>query len=394
MDQNTIQAPETLSSESSIKPFSFTGKGSEYFSIWIVNVCLTILTLGIYSAWAKVRTQQYFYGNTWLDNISFQYLANPNQILKGRIIAFSAFAAYYAAAMFSPIAALIILLAIMMLAPALLVLTMAFICRNSAYRNVSFNFQKDFKQAYKLMAIPLLIFGAFFASLALLMPEASTINPETPPDIKQQLIPLLSLLIFMLVFPWFEYVVTRFRVKNAQYGDTAFDFFARAGNYYKIYLFAFPILMLIVIGIIIVYGLIAGLSGALNHIPTEDTSGSVSAFSFVPLLFLPVYLWFFAYIQTKRTNLLFNNITVGDHKLRSELKTGDMLKLYITNTMAILLSLGLLMPWAKIRTAQYRASKTSLEASGNIDDFAAVQRSKQSAIGEEVGEIFDLGLGV
>ena len=33
----------------------FTGQAGEYFSIWIVNVCLSIVTLGIYSAWAKVR---------------------------------------------------------------------------------------------------------------------------------------------------------------------------------------------------------------------------------------------------------------------------------------------------------------------------------------------------
>lgn len=44
----------------------FTGKGSEYFGIWIVNLLLTILTLGIYSAWAKVRRLQYFYRNTQL----------------------------------------------------------------------------------------------------------------------------------------------------------------------------------------------------------------------------------------------------------------------------------------------------------------------------------------
>ncbi len=34
------------------EPFSFTGTPREYFGIWIVNVLLTILTLGIYSAWA------------------------------------------------------------------------------------------------------------------------------------------------------------------------------------------------------------------------------------------------------------------------------------------------------------------------------------------------------
>ncbi|MDR1854861.1 MAG: DUF898 domain-containing protein, partial [Azoarcus sp.] len=37
----------------------FTGSGGEYFRIWIVNLLLSILTLGIYSAWAKVRREQY-----------------------------------------------------------------------------------------------------------------------------------------------------------------------------------------------------------------------------------------------------------------------------------------------------------------------------------------------
>lgn len=44
-------------------PFRFTGNGREYFRIWIVNTLLTILTLGIYSAWAKVRKKRYIYGN-------------------------------------------------------------------------------------------------------------------------------------------------------------------------------------------------------------------------------------------------------------------------------------------------------------------------------------------
>jgi len=37
-------------------PFEFLGTGSEYFKIWLVNIILSILTLGIYSAWAKVRS--------------------------------------------------------------------------------------------------------------------------------------------------------------------------------------------------------------------------------------------------------------------------------------------------------------------------------------------------
>ena len=38
----------------------FHGSGSEYFKIWIVNVFLTIITVYVFSAWAKVRTKRYF----------------------------------------------------------------------------------------------------------------------------------------------------------------------------------------------------------------------------------------------------------------------------------------------------------------------------------------------
>lgn len=42
-------------------PFEFTGDGAEYFRIWVINLLLTLATLGIYSAWAKVRKARYFW---------------------------------------------------------------------------------------------------------------------------------------------------------------------------------------------------------------------------------------------------------------------------------------------------------------------------------------------
>jgi hypothetical protein len=42
-------------------PIEFTGTAGEYFGIWIVNILLTIVTVGFYSAWAKVRRKRYFY---------------------------------------------------------------------------------------------------------------------------------------------------------------------------------------------------------------------------------------------------------------------------------------------------------------------------------------------
>ena len=72
----------TEAAEAQTVRFHFHGQGSEFFRIWIVNLVLTILTLGIYSAWAKVRTKRYFYGNTELAGDRFDYLASPIAILK------------------------------------------------------------------------------------------------------------------------------------------------------------------------------------------------------------------------------------------------------------------------------------------------------------------------
>ena len=45
---------------SNFEKLEFRGSVGEYFKIWIVNIFLTVITAGVYSAWAKVRTNRYF----------------------------------------------------------------------------------------------------------------------------------------------------------------------------------------------------------------------------------------------------------------------------------------------------------------------------------------------
>ncbi len=67
--------------EHQAQPLHFSGSGGEYFRLWIVNVCLSIVTFGIYSAWAKVRRNQYFYRHTRLAGAGFDYHGDPKAIL-------------------------------------------------------------------------------------------------------------------------------------------------------------------------------------------------------------------------------------------------------------------------------------------------------------------------
>jgi uncharacterized membrane protein YjgN (DUF898 family) len=62
------------------------------------------VTLGIYSAWAKVRRLRYFYGSTVLDGQSFEYHGRPLAILKGRLVVFAVYVVFLVITQIWPLA--------------------------------------------------------------------------------------------------------------------------------------------------------------------------------------------------------------------------------------------------------------------------------------------------
>src|SRR5690242_11019356 len=180
------------------RPFEFRGSGGEYFRIWIVNFALSIVTLGIYSAWASVRTRRYFYANTWLAGSPFEYSAQPLPILRGRLIAALAFACYILASRISPWLQLAAAGAIALVMPWLLVRGLAFRARYSSWRGLPFRFEPDFKGAY----------GWFLAAYLLMLPTLG------------------------FIYPWIKARQQEWTVQNHRYGNAAFDFHGDVGDYY------------------------------------------------------------------------------------------------------------------------------------------------------------------
>lgn len=334
--------------------FTFTGSAGEYFRIWIVNVALSIITLGIYSAWAKVRTKKYFYRHTLLDGSSFDYLADPLKILKGRIIVGAFLIAMAVANQFSTTlyAGLAVLLTL--LSPAIVVLSTAFNARNSAYRNVRFAFQGNIGEAY----------GHFAAAI------------------------LVYVFTLGIGFPYMQWRITKFIIGRHTYGLERFEFSAKSGAFFRIFLKAFASML----GAIIVLGVLLGLGQYL----LGKSPGTKAALGvLLGVLFLPFYLYIIGYVQAKIANLIFGSTTIGEHGLVSNQRAVDVVKLYLGNTLGIVFSLGLLIPWARLRMIKYRLEHLKLLQNGSLATQNNELAGAVGAMGEAAGDLggldFDLG---
>ena len=67
----------------SIHRLRFHGSGDELFGIFIVNILFTLLTIGVYSFWAKVKTRQYLWGQTEFAGDRFGFHGTGKELLVG-----------------------------------------------------------------------------------------------------------------------------------------------------------------------------------------------------------------------------------------------------------------------------------------------------------------------
>ncbi|WP_312086811.1 DUF898 family protein [Acinetobacter variabilis] len=131
--------------------FRFHGSATEYFGIWMVNLMLTIITLTLYSPWAKARRIRYFYGNTQLLKHCFDFIAMPSRILLGRLLALELYVVTVILTNYSILATSSLFLIAAIRLPWLIRMTLKFKARNSKYGNVRFHFSGSNREAYRVL---------------------------------------------------------------------------------------------------------------------------------------------------------------------------------------------------------------------------------------------------
>lgn len=397
-------APPTTDPSQAGTPLQFSGTGSAYFGIWIVNLFLSIITLGIYSAWAKVRRKKFFYQHTSLAGASFDYHARPLAILKGRMIAVGLLLAYNLLAQSNPIIALVLFLILSIAVPWLIVRSLTFNARNASYRGLRFDFFGRHGQAAKMFV----------------------------------LYPALAFFTLGALYPWIKQRIQTFLMNHHRYGSVAFICEATVASFYRVYLVMIACIIAVVVTVLVLaksmlpthlatFGAphtmasltadhhqalraqqgwltvaegdeAAELDRALEGLhlpepPVPPTNKMAALIGFVAIgAYALIFIVCLAYLNSRMSNLVWNHTRIAHAHFSSHQRMRDLVWIYLSNVLMLALSLGLATPFAQLRAARYRIQSLSLHGMQDWEGFVAEQKDQLRATGEEIAEMFDVDI--
>ncbi|GAA5512079.1 hypothetical protein Dcar01_00793 [Deinococcus carri] len=347
-----------------VYPVTFSGQAGEYFRIWIVNTALSVVTLGLYLPWARVRQRQYLYGHTWLDGQNFEYTANPVALLRGYLIVGAFFLAYLITGnlerlswVAGSIAALFFVLY-----PWLVMKSLRFLAVSTMYRGLRFRHHGRAGGAY-------LTYG--LANLAAVLTGG-------------------------LALPWAWFMQRRYQVQNAAYGNARMTFRGDAGGFYVIALTGVALAVggavLLAVPLIALMALLGDQADLdlASTLPPAVLLGMGAAY----LGFLLLYAVAWQYVRAATLRYVLNHVEVGGVvRTGATFSSARLTWIGVSNAAAQVLTLGLAVPWATIRRARYIAAGVQVRAIASLDDFAASQTPQEGALGEAATELLDINLG-
>ncbi|HFQ4861305.1 TPA: YjgN family protein [Vibrio vulnificus] len=378
----------------------FKGQGGEFFGIWIVNILLSVITLGIYSAWAKVRTKRYFYGNTFIAGDNFEYHAQPMQLLKGRLVALALVVIWVVANSFFPLASLVLLALFYVALPWLLWSNARFDSAMTSYRNVHFAFNGSLKEAY------MSILGRGLASLLIIaIYIAIVVASANASAMVATLLGFGTLVLMFVLYAWVVAGIHQYFASGYQYGDWKFVAKIETGFFLKTYCKAMLIGFLTAVAFMIVMGTFVLGTDIMNIFAGEvDLLEGKGDFAYVVLTYLvtiTMSLGITAYTTTRIRNYVFSRLSATaeaqsetEFRFASTFGVWDYMSLIVTNFLLQVITLGLARPWVMVRTSRYVASHTGVI--GDMDTLKATDQDSavKNAISDEVAQAFDLGLSI
>jgi uncharacterized membrane protein YjgN (DUF898 family) len=350
--------PETSQVEVEREVFrlTFHGDGQELFGIFISNLLKTIASLGVYSFWGKVKTRQYVWGQAEFSGDRFGYHGTGRELLLGWIKAVVFFGSIVAIQNVLPLvwnhilapvlAAGIFYGGLAVLIPLARIGSMGYRMSRSSWRGIRFSFRGGYWPLFRLS-----LRGY-----------------------------LLNALTFGLYYPYFDCQVRKFMIDNSYFGSARFTFDWEKDELKKLWgVYAASLgstIILFPLSLFLMSALFSGLFGSMGFVLA--LIGSLVACSWLWVIFI-----------AERRRFVWNHTKFGNARFRSTIEDGQLGRLYGVNALLALISLGVALPWIKVRTLRYNLEHLMVQ--GSIDFRTIVQEAGDApSTGDALAGFFDV----
>ena len=354
--------PEPGSDSFRIRHPLFWGQGRSLFGIFIVNTFLTLVTLGIYSFWGRVRVREYLNSQTSFAGARFAYHGTGKELFLGWLKAVLIFGVPYIFFSYMPvfwneipqlipnvIAGLLVLCFI----PVAVVGAHRYRLSRTSLRNIRFSFRgsiSDFMQLW------------FKGSL-------------------------LSVLTLGFYYPYFENARRAYLTTHSQIGNHPFEYEGQGKDLLKIYVKALGLffLTIILVGVSILLGLtFIGKSFTELHEIIMASGLLVGVSAIIP----GVVAWF--YLQAAKQRYFWGRTHIGEAQFVSTVTAWKLFELRVGHLVLLITTLGLAWPWVQTRNLQFFYYYLGLH--GSLD-FSRIEQDALDAspTGEELAGFFDTG---
>jgi uncharacterized membrane protein YjgN (DUF898 family) len=350
---------------------------------------LTLLTLGLYYPWAKVRKLKYFYSNTEVAGHALDFHGTPKQMLRGFLLMAALFLVSSLAGKVSPALSSVMGLVLAAAWPALLWASLRFRLANTSWRGLRFEFKGSLKSAYAVFGKAILG-GALLGGVGIALMSTKSILGT-----------LVGVICFLGIYamgPYVYYALKRYQHQNYAYAQLQTEFRASFGDVLKVFMRTggLTLLMFAVAGIIAAVLMAAGMSDAMSG--GEGTKAEKFA-SLAPLgIALVLVLQFVPapYFQSRMQNLVWSQTGNAMVRFKSDLGFTPLFKQTLLNWVLIIVTLGLYWPFALVATTRLKLQAISVHMRVDPDTLVAQASPKagQMGIGDAAADLAGIDLGL
>lgn len=378
-------------------PLEFTGSGGEYFRVWIVNLLLSIVTLGFYTPLARRRTAQYFYGHTMVADSPLEFTAQTKRMLVGFILFVALYAAFkFAAETGQDTTVAVMLVGGAVLAPYFWASAMRFRFNATRWRGVRLQFRASWGEVYRA-SWPVFAFAAIWGVGIILIGRYVPRDRAASSVAAALAIGLACGIASILCAIRLEYNYKSLTVAKGHIGGQPGRWKPQFGDFVRIWLATLGVFL---VGVVVVVGLLAAaLGGSFALLKGMKGGGAMAVVLGIAIGIASIFLLFLAsaparaYREARMFQLVWNNIGVSSvARFKCRLKPWGYVGLRVKNVLLSLLTLGFYRPFAKVSEYRMKTHSVTLHVKGGLDQLAGQLAREEQAVGDAIADAVGLEL--